>query len=115
MYINHSIIKILRSWSTTMLLDMLRKYALAGRLQVVSCQATTRNQQKLQGVKVNYKQGWACKQYRNEAGMNPQEDYPTTKNGGKQRQRTILHLLDKTVSCNRCNVAFYSFLFTIFP
>ena len=54
-----------------MLLDMLRKYAFAGRLQV--------------RVKVNYKQGWACKQYRNKAGMKPQEDYRTMKKWWKTK------------------------------
>ena len=29
-------------------------------------------------VKINHKQGWACKKYRNKAGMKKQEDYPTT-------------------------------------
>ena len=27
-------------------------------------------------VKIKYKQGWACKKYRNKAGMKTQEDYP---------------------------------------
>ena len=29
-------------------------------------------------VKTNYKQGWACKKYRNKAGMKTQEGYPAT-------------------------------------
>ena len=40
---------------------------------------------------MNYKQGWACKKYRNKAGVKTQEDYPTAEKSW-QRKTGRLHL-----------------------
>ena len=29
-------------------------------------------------IKINYEEGWACRKYRNIAGMKTQKDYPAT-------------------------------------
>ena len=44
-------------------------------------------------VKIKYKQGWACKKYKNKEGMKTKEDYPAAEKSWWKKTKAPLHLL----------------------